>query len=183
MGFWRLLAYPVPTERMTRLMNITILTKEDWNIWKLFRLEALKNSPESFGSAYEEEPNWPDSDFQNGLTKSDIFGVFVDNSLVSCAGFNNLNSVKTKHRGVIWGMYTQPEYRGQGIASALIQTIVKHAKSRVIQLHLTCVASNLGAVALYQKHGFKIYGTEPRALKIGDTFFDEHLMILDLTID
>ena len=91
-----------------------------------------------------------------------------------------MNSAKTKHRGVIWGMYTRPEYRGQGIASALIQTIISHAKSHVAQLHLTCVTTNLGAVAFYQKHGFKIYGTEPRALKIRDTFFDEHLMMLEL---
>jgi ribosomal protein S18 acetylase RimI-like enzyme/2-polyprenyl-3-methyl-5-hydroxy-6-metoxy-1,4-benzoquinol methylase len=158
-----------------------MLTQEDWEPWKLLRLEALKNSPESFGSSYEEEVNWPDLDFQNNLTNSDIFGVFVDNSLVSCAGFYSLNSAKTNHRGVIWGMYTRPECRGQGIASALIQTIINHAKSHVTQLHLTCVTSNLGAVAFYQKQGFKIYGTEPRALKIGDTFFDEHLMILDLT--
>jgi ribosomal protein S18 acetylase RimI-like enzyme len=95
--------------------------------------------------------------------------------------FYSLNSVKTKHRGFIWGMYTQPEYRGQGIASALIQTIINYANSRVTQLHLTCVTGNLGGVALYQKYGFKIYGTEPNALKIGDTFFDEYLMILDLT--
>ena len=157
------------------------LGADDWQIWKNFRLEALKNSPESFGSSYEEELNWINSDFQNSFTKSDIFGVFVDNSLISCAGFYSLNSAKTKHRGVIWGMYTRPECRGQGIASTLIQTIINHAKSRVTQLHLTCVTSNLGAVAFYQKQGFKIYGTEPRALKIGDTFFDEHLMILDLT--
>lgn len=162
-------------------MKIKMLTQEDWKIWKSFRLEALKNSPESFGSFYEEELIWPDSDFQNSLSKSDIFGVFVDKSLVSCAGFYTLNSTKTKHRGVIWGMYTRPEYRGQGIASALIQSIINHAKSRVSQLHLTCVTSNFGAVALYQKHGFKIYGTEPRALKTRDAFFDEHLMILDLT--
>jgi ribosomal protein S18 acetylase RimI-like enzyme len=164
-------------------MKIRMLTQEDWQPWKLLRLEALKNSPESFGSSYEEEVNWPDLDFQNSLTKSDIFGVFVDNSLVSCAGFYSLNSAKTKHRGVILGMYTRPECRGQGIASSLIKTIINHAKSRVAQLHLTCVTSNLGAVAFYQKQGFKIYGTEPRALKIGDTFFDEHLMILDLTGD
>ena len=161
-------------------MKIRMLTQDDWKLWKSFRLEALKNSPESFGSSYEEELNWSDSDFQNGLTKSDIFGVFVDNLPVCCAGFYNLNSAKTKHRGVIWGMYTKMEYRGKGIATALIQNIINHAKSRVIQLHLTCVTSNLGAVTFYQKHGFKIYGTEPRALKIGDTFFDEHLMILDL---
>ena len=162
-------------------MKIRILKQEDWKIWKSFRLEALKNSPENFGSSYEEELNWSDLDFQSALTKSDIFGAFIDNSLASCAGFYSLNSVKTKHRGFIWGMYTQPEYRGQGIASALIQTIINYANSRVTQLHLTCVTGNLGGVALYQKHGFKIYGTEPNALKIGDTFFDEYLMILDLT--
>lgn len=164
-----------------RFMKIKMLTQKDWQLWKLLRLEALKNSPESFGSSYEEESNWPDLDFQNSLTKSDIFGAFVDNSLVSYAGFYSLNSEKTKHRGVIWGMYTKVEYRGQGIASALIQTIISHAKSHVAQLHLTCVTSNFGAVAFYQKHGFKIYGTEPRALKMRNTFFDEHLMILDLT--
>lgn len=162
-------------------MKIRILTQEDWKIWKQLRLEALQNSPESFGSSYEEEFNGPDLDFQNSLSKSDIFGAFVDNAFVSCAGFYSLNSAKTKHRGVIWGMYTRPEYRGQGIASSLIQTIINHAKSRVTQLHLTCVTSNLSAVAFYQKQGFKCYGTEPRALKIGDAFFDEHLMILDLT--
>ena len=90
------------------------LGADDWQILKNFRLEALKNSPESFGSSYEEELNWINSDFQNSFTKSDIFGVFVDNSLISCAGFYSLNSAKTKHRGVIWGMYTRPECRGQG---------------------------------------------------------------------
>lgn len=92
----------------------------------------------------------PDADFQNCLTTSDIFGVFIDNVLVSCAGFYSLSSAKTKHRGVIWGLYTQLECRGQGIGSALIQTVINHAKSRVIQLHLTCVTSNHSAVAFYQ---------------------------------
>ena len=162
-------------------MKITILTQKDWEIWKQFRLDALKNSPENFGSSYEEELNWPDSDFQNELIKSDIFGAFIDDSLVCCAGFYILDSLKTKHRGIIWGMYTKPEYRKQGVANTLIQAIIDHAMSRVSQLHLTCVTSNLGAVTFYKKLGFKIYGTEPRALKIGDTFFDEHFMLLELT--
>lgn len=78
-------------------------------------------------------------------------------------------------------MYSKAEYRKKGIASALIQTIISHAKERVIQLHLKCVTSNLSAIALYQKQGFKIYGTEPRALKTKDIFFDDHLMVLYLT--
>ena len=162
--------------------NFTIkqLGADDWQIWKNFRLEALKNSPESFGSSYEEELNWTNSDFQNSLTKSDVFGVFVDKELVSCAGFYSLNSVKTKHRGVIWGMYTKAEYRGQGIASALIKIVINHAKLLVTQLHLTCVTSNTGAIALYQKHGFKIYGEEANSLKIENQCFNEYMMVLVL---
>jgi ribosomal protein S18 acetylase RimI-like enzyme len=158
--------------------NFTIkkLEEGDWQIWKNFRLEALKHSPESFGSSYEEEANWKDSDFQNSLTKSDVFGVFVDNSLISCTG----NSVKTKHRCVIWGMYTKAEYRGRGIASALIQKVINYAKPRIIQLHLTCVKSNLEAIRLYHKHGFKVYGEEPNSLKIENQYVNEYMMVLVL---
>lgn len=161
--------------------TIQQLTKNDWPIYKKIRLEALKNSPESFASSYEEEITWSDIDFQNSLIKSDIFGAFDNNSLVSCAGFYIMHSNKTNHRGVIWGMYTKDEFRGKGIATDLIKTIISHAKSKVIQIHLSCVSSNLTAVELYKKLGFKIYGTEPSALKIKNVYFDEYLMVLSLT--
>lgn len=86
--------------------------------------------------------------------------------------------MKVKHRGILWGMYTKPEYRRHGMASSLIKTIVIHAKNHVKQLHLTCVTINTSAIALYQKQGFKVYGTEPNSLRVGDRFFDEHLMVL-----
>lgn len=160
-------------------MKIRQLFDADWHPWKEIRLEALTNSPESFGSSYEEEVFMSDTDFQNGLSKGYVLGAFVDDLLVSCAGFYTLNSLKTKHRGVLWGMYTRLEYRGKGIATALIQTLIQHARTCVTQLHLTCVVSNFVARAFYQKQGFRIYGTEPKALKINDTFYDEYLMVLD----
>ena len=132
-------------------MKIRTLITEDWKIWKQFRLEALKNSPESFGSSWEEESRWPDSEFQDCFTKNTIFGVFIENRLVASAAFYSLNGLKTKHRGVIWGMYTKPEYREQGIASALMQALISFAKLRVIQLHLTCVTKNLHAIRFYNK--------------------------------
>lgn len=161
-------------------MKIRQLFDADWHLWKEIRLEALTNSPESFGSSYEEEVFMSDTDFQNGLSKGYVLGAFVDDLLVSCAGFYTLNSLKTKHRGVLWGMYTRLEYRGKGIATALIQTLIQHVRTCVTQLHLTCVVSNFVARAFYQKQGFRIYGTEPKALKINDTFYDEYLMVLDL---
>jgi RimJ/RimL family protein N-acetyltransferase len=166
---------------MYNTLKIRILTQKDCKIWKQFRLEALKNSPENFGSSYEEEVNWTDLAFQDSLQKSKIFAAFDGQVLMACVGFYSLNTIKTKHCGIIWGMYTLPEYRRQGVAGALFQVVIAHAQSCVMQLHLTCVTTNISAIQFYQKFGFKIYGTEPRALKIGDAFFDEHLMMLDFT--
>ncbi|HAU0495606.1 TPA: GNAT family N-acetyltransferase [Legionella pneumophila] len=160
-------------------MKIKQLFDADWHLWKEIRLEALNNSPESFGSSYEEEVLMSDADFQDGLSKGYVLGVFVDDLLVSCAGLYTLNLLKTKHRGVLWGVYTRPEYRGKGIATVLIQALIQYAKTHVTQLHLTCVVSNFVARSFYQKQGFRIYGTEPKALKINDTFYDEYLMVLD----
>jgi len=86
-----------------------LLIQQDWEVYKQLRLEALKNSPESFGSSYEEESNWSNLEFQDSLNKSNILGAFVDGILVACAGFYSLNFMKTKHRGVMWGMYIKPE--------------------------------------------------------------------------
>lgn len=160
-------------------MKIRLLTEKDWQIWRSLRLEALQNSPETLASSYEEAENFSQEEWEDKLTKSDIFGAFIDNKLIAAVGFRRLNRLKTMHRGDLFAMYVTPEYRGQGIASQLIDVIINHAKSRVIQLHLSCVTNNESAVKLYQKHGFKIYGTEPRSLKIDDDFFDEYLMLLE----
>jgi len=160
------------------MTNLKLLSGKDWVCWKQLRLSALKDSPTSFASSYEEESGCQDKKFQEDLVKNNVFGAFVEGDLVACAGFYSLSPLKVKHRGILWGMYTKPEYRSQGIANSLIEAIVFHAKNYVIQLHVSCITTNLNAIKLYQKHGFKIYGTEPNSLKIGDHFFDEHLMVL-----
>lgn len=161
-------------------MNVItrLFTNEDWQAWKTIRLEALQNAPEAFGSSYYEEANLSDEDFKSSLYKSSIFGAFIGPELVGCAGFFVQDQIKMRHRGVLYSMYVRPEHRGKGVLNRLVETVIGHAKSRVMQLHVTCVTTNQTALQLYEKHGFTIYGTEPRSLKIGDEFYDEHLMVL-----
>ncbi|MFN7039157.1 MAG: GNAT family N-acetyltransferase [Alphaproteobacteria bacterium] len=149
-------------------------------MWKKLRLEALQDVPESFGLSYEEEANYSESRWQEILEKNDIFGAFINDELVATICFNIMDMLKTKHRGIIWGVYTIPKFRRQGILRTLMETVINHAKSHVIQLNLKCWTNNQYAVKTYQKFGFKIYGTERRALKIANNFFDMHLMVLDL---
>lgn len=160
------------------MVNVRLLSSKDWEGWKQFRLDALQDAPTSFASSFTEESSCTNGKFQEDLVKNAVFGAFIDDTLVACAGFYRLHGTKTQHRGVLWGMYTKPTYRRRGLASRLIEAVVAHAKDCVMQLHLTCVTTNITALHLYQKHGFTIYGTEPNALKIGDHFFDEHLLVL-----
>jgi len=159
-------------------MSFRQLALDDWQLWKTIRLEMLKNSPEAFGSSYDEVAGQKDDDFKSTLDKSAIFGAFISSELIGCAGFFILEQIKMRHRGVLFSMYVRPENRGLGIANRLVETVIDHAKSRVMQLHITCVTTNPTALQLYEKHGFRIYGTEPRSLKIGDEYYDEHMMVL-----
>lgn len=160
--------------------QIRSLELKDWTKFRLLRLEALQQHPEAFGASLEEECLLTDEMFREGYSKSEIFGAFSkDNeTLVGCAGFFIYSSLKMQHRGCLFSMYTKEDYRNQGIADALIKKVIAHAKKRVIQLHLTVVTTNKAAIRLYEKNDFRIYGTEPRSLKIKDQFYDEHFMVI-----
>jgi ribosomal protein S18 acetylase RimI-like enzyme len=160
-------------------MNIRLLDKKDWPQFQALRLEALFTHPEAFGSSYEEEVILSGDAFEKGFNKSTIFGAFQEKQLVGCVGFFIHSPSKMTHRGVVFSMYTKPEFRSFGIGDALLKAVIAHAKKVVIQLHLTVVTTNQSALRLYEKNGFSIYGTEPRSLKIGDHFYDEHMMVLE----
>jgi RimJ/RimL family protein N-acetyltransferase len=51
----------------------------------------------------------------------------------------------------------------------------------VEQVHLTVVADNRPAIALYERCGFRSYGLEPRSLRSPGGYADELLMVRFLT--
>ncbi len=158
---------------------IRALNQSDWLDWRTLRLEALRTTPEAYGSSFEEESAWSAWEFQACIRRNTLFGAFFHDTLVGGAGFFIHSPLKTRHKGVMWGVYVQPAYRQQGLAGRLIETVIAHAKNCLEQLHLTCVTTNHIAFSLYQKYGFQLYGTEPNAIKVGDIYYDEYLMALN----
>ncbi|MEO6291959.1 MAG: GNAT family N-acetyltransferase, partial [Burkholderiaceae bacterium] len=90
------------------------------------------------------------------------------------------NMIKLSHKALIWGMYVAPEFRGKGVARALLAEVLALARSvpEVIQVNLAVNASSVVAIRLYESVGFKEFGCEPNALCIDSEFHDEIHMYL-----
>jgi ribosomal protein S18 acetylase RimI-like enzyme len=115
--------------------------------------------------------------FVERLQSSAVFGAFSDRGLLGVAGFYAHTGVKTRHKGVLWGMYVRPSARGVGTGKLLVRSVIEHARQHVELLQLTVVSTNLSARRLYEALGFAEYGMEPHALKHpGGKYFDEVLM-------
>jgi len=168
-------------------MLIRKLTEADAQAFKNIRLRGLQDHPAAFGSSYEDELKRPLSRtierIQGGSDPANNFllGAFEDGlGLVGTVGFSREQGLKSQHRAYITSVYTIPEVRGRGVAKALMNELIGLARRMpdLEQLLLGVGAANTVARNLYLGLGFEIYGLERRALKIGDQYIDEELMVL-----
>jgi ribosomal protein S18 acetylase RimI-like enzyme len=164
--------------------EIKILSQSDLKAFWQLRLRALQEEPESFEDAYEESVNMPEAEIARRLQYSDdsfILGAFVPD-LVGMVGYYRRIGIKVRHKGLIWGMYVAKEFRGQGLAKALMQSAIERASgiAGLEQLHLAVSTHNTVARNLYLSLGFSSYGIETHAKKLGNDYTDRELMILRL---
>ncbi|MBP0581744.1 GNAT family N-acetyltransferase [Labrys sp. LIt4] len=148
--------------------------------YRAIRLDALATAPEAFGSTHATESARPLAAFAERLSQAVVFGAYMGDQIVGMAGYRRQDGLKDRHKGEVWGVYVAPRWRGQGVAGALMTAVIEAARGEVEQLLLAVVDGNDGALALYRRLGFEVYGVEPRALKTGNRYLDEALMVLFL---
>jgi ribosomal protein S18 acetylase RimI-like enzyme len=166
-------------------MNIRRLTDQDAESYRLVRLEALEREPQAFTESPAEHQAVPLATIKKRLAPASpndsfVVGAFDGEQLVGMAGFFRRREAKTSHRGHIWGVYISGKYRGQGVGRALLTELLRLARElpRIEQVTLAVSSDNLPARRLYEAMGFEKYGCEAGALKVGDTYVDEDLMVL-----
>jgi RimJ/RimL family protein N-acetyltransferase len=167
------------------MLDVRVLTVDDAAIMKALRLRALREEPEAFGSSWEEENARPLEQTIARLQASDTtaFGAFDDDgALVGMVRLWRQDGVKSQHKAAIISMYVAPEVRGRGLGRMLLEAAITRARETpgVEQLILAVVTVNTPARNLYLSLGFEPYGREPLALKLGDRYLDEELMVLFL---
>lgn len=168
-------------------MEIRLLSAEDLNETFALRLEMLQNAPSAFLVTHAEQQAEGPVRFASLLEQADLrnvlFGAFLGGVLVGCVGVKRSEGRhKITHKADIWGMYVSPGGRRQGVGAALIAAAVAHARGPVgaTTLYLSVEGENKEARRLYERAGFKLWGTEPRAMRVDGKYVDEHHLWLTL---
>jgi ribosomal protein S18 acetylase RimI-like enzyme len=105
-----------------------------------------------------------------------IIGVFDGQALIGIGGIAREPRDKLRHKALLFGMFVVGEAAGRGIGHAIVEALIAEAHGFVESLHLTVMASNDRALALYERCGFTVYGREPRSVMLPDGPADELLM-------
>lgn len=170
-------------------MNISLrrLSEDDADSYQRLRLEGLQSEPRAFTESAAEHNAVPLVTIRTRLGSRSaadnfVLGAFDDNQLIGMAGFFRRRDAKASHRGHIWGVYISGKYRGHKVGHALLTELLALARALpgLEQITLGVGSYNIPARRLYETMGFEVYGREIRALKIGDEYVDEDLMVLHL---
>ena len=167
-------------------MEIKIIDKSDWFSYQKLRLTALKVAHESFGSTYEREVQFTEQQIIERISPNSnkfFMGIFDERELIGMVSFHKEIGEKDRHKGNIYGMFIHGDYQNKGLAKLLLSTLINKVKEEypdLEQIRLSVVSNNISAVKLYGHLGFEKYGVEINALKTGDKYFDEDLMVLFL---
>lgn len=171
---------------MTGHKNMSIEIKEiiseESVSYKQFFMAGLIQDEDAFRISPEDEINapFPTSDRADSFT----LGAYENKVLLGVVSFqrDGQNREKLRHKGLIFRMYVAPHARRKGIGNLLLQELLKRIRqTKDIEIvWLTVVSTNLAAKSLYEKHGFKIFSIELKAIKWKGKYFNESSMALEL---
>ena len=149
-----------------------MIAPEEWEAYKILRLEALRREPHAFGSSFAEAQDKPDSYWKSRLeavaAQDGNWLLFAKDQgvLVGMVGafVGNIPAVAE-----IVSVYVSPAARGQGVSRKLMTALLDalRASEPVKRARLTVNREQASAVALYQKFGFAVVGEEAAAMGNG----------------
>jgi RimJ/RimL family protein N-acetyltransferase len=161
------------------------LDDDDAEAYVELRRQALLDAPGAFTASPEDDLVATVGAVRDQLRRSPdsvLIGAFRER-LVGTVGLYRDRHLKAAHKAHLWGMYVVPAMRGQGIASQLLAAALEHARTLP---GVSCVDLSVSSAApvarrLYERAGFRVWGSEPDALRHDGEPLVEHHMALRLS--
>ena len=133
-------------------------------------LHAYAAAADAFTSTVEERAAEPEAWWLKRLADptglSAVFGAFHEDSLVGTVTIEFSAKPKTQHKARLVGMFVHESYRGLSAGTGLVRAALAFAQARsgIRLVTLTVTEGNAAATNLYERCGFRAFGTEPMAI-------------------
>jgi ribosomal protein S18 acetylase RimI-like enzyme len=162
-------------------MLVRMLGPADATLYRSLRLRALREHPDAFTSSYEQDRDQPVEAAAQRLAAHPFWGAYHHAELYGFVGLERESRPKNRHKATVMGMYVAPEVGGQGVARALLDALIAHARLNGLEsLVLTVTAGNDRAQRLYEAAGFRSFGIEPDAIRVAGRPYAKNHMQLNL---
>ncbi len=166
------------------MVRICLLHTGDAEAFFALRRAALLDAPLAFGASPEDDIATSVEAVRELLQRgaeNAVYGACAPD-LVGAVGIFREQHRKAAHKAHIWGMYVAPPQRRRGVADALLDAALAHARSLsgVDWVHLSVTSSAPAARRLYERAGFQLWGSEADSLRHAGQRADEHHLALRL---
>ena len=132
-------------------------TSLDWQQLKAIRLESLGDTPEAYGSTYDDAATWPDDRWRSAASQWTYWLAERHGRVVGMVS----GGANDHHPGTRWmyGMYVTPAERGTDVATRLVDEVCQWARGESANsLFLNVTSTVARARAFYEKVGFELTG-------------------------
>lgn len=163
-------------------MIIRKLEPGEGAIFGQIRVEALLTNPESFAAKATDYDQFSDKDWEAVLASRTAFVAFDAKRPVALASIVGSGLSRMAHRAEVSNVFVSPDFRGTGLSARLWDAVEDYARSQGIQqLELAVNAENRAALRFYERRGYRRIGTIPHGFQYGGRYFDEHLLVRQIS--
>jgi ribosomal protein S18 acetylase RimI-like enzyme len=138
------------------MIELRVLTSEEWPMWRALRLAALADAPHAFSSQLSDWQGQGDRE-ERWRARLEIPGSVNIVAVLDDRSVGMASGVPSTEEGMVEliSMWVSPAARGRGVGDHLIRAVERWARQSPARVLRLCVMrDNEQAITLYRRHGF-----------------------------
>lgn len=153
------------------MAEVRTLHSDEWEVWRTLRLRSLADSPDAFGSTLEREQAFTEADWRDRLESVPVV-AFVEGTPAAMGGGYRIRPGWVQ----VVAMWTDPVFRGRGLARLVLAEIVRTARAENRRLVLDVAHGNSAARTAYEQFGFVATGRSAPLREDSDLLVDQMVL-------